>query len=58
MQPRQEATLAQPLQCDVQRLSCKTQELRATASEFAAPKPDLDAKAKKNRCWSTFYKDF
>ena len=25
MQPKQEATLTQPLQCDVQRLSCKTQ---------------------------------
>ena len=26
----------------------------ATASELAAPKPDLDAKAKKRRFWSTF----
>ena len=25
MQPKQEATLTQPLQCDLQRLSCKTQ---------------------------------
>jgi len=25
MQPRQEATLTQPLHCDLQRLSCKTQ---------------------------------
>ena len=30
-------------------------ELRATASEIAAPKPDFDAKAKK-RFWSTFWK--
>ena len=30
-----------------------TIELRATASEIAAPKPDLDAKAKKRRFWST-----
>ena len=31
-----------------------TIELRATASETAAPKPDLDAKAKKRRFCSTF----
>ena len=31
-----------------------TIELRATASEIAAPKPDLDAKATKRRVWSTF----
>ena len=43
-------------QCGLQWLSCKTQsiELRATASETAAPKPDLDAKAKKRRFCSTF----
>ena len=34
-----------------------TIELRATASETAAPKPDLDAKAAKRRFWSTFWKD-
>ena len=33
-----------------------TIELRATAS--VAPKPDLDARAKKRRFWSTFEKDF
>ena len=31
-----------------------TKELRATGSEIAAPKPDLDARAKKRRFWSTF----
>ena len=31
-----------------------TIELRATASEIVAPKPDLDARAKKNRFWNTF----
>ena len=31
-----------------------TIEIRATGSEIAAPKPDLDAKAKKRRFWSTF----
>ena len=31
-------------------------ELHATASEIAAPKPDLDAKAKKRRFWSTILK--
>ena len=29
-------------------------ELRTTASEIVAPKPDLDARAKKSRFWSTF----
>ena len=31
-----------------------TIELRATASEIVAPKPDLDARAEKRRFWSTF----
>ena len=31
-----------------------TIELRATGSEIAGPKPDLDARAKKRRFWSTF----
>ena len=31
-----------------------TIELRATASEIVAPKPDLDARAKKRQFWSTF----
>ena len=31
-----------------------TIELRATVSEIAPPKPDLDAKAEKRRFWSTF----
>ena len=31
-----------------------TIELRATASEIVGPKPDLDARAKKRRFWSTF----
>ena len=35
-----------------------TIELRAAASEIAAPKPDLDAKTRKRRFWSTFWKDF
>ena len=34
-----------------------TIKLRATASEIAAPKPDLDAKAKKRRFWSTLKKN-
>ena len=33
-----------------------TEELRATASEIAAPQPDLDAKAKKRRFWSSIFK--
>ena len=35
-----------------------TRELRAMASEIVTPKPDLDARAKKRRFWSTFSKDF
>ena len=31
-----------------------TTELRAKALEIAAPQPDLDAKGKKTRFWSTF----
>ena len=31
-----------------------TIELRATGSEIVGPKPDLDARAKKRRFWSTF----
>ena len=54
MEARHEATLTQPLQCDLQN----TIELRATASEIAASKPDLDAKATKRRFWSTFQKEF
>ena len=33
-------------------------EIRATGSEIAAPKPDLDAKAEKRRFWSTFLRIF
>ena len=42
-----------PMRSAVTRLQ-NTIELRATASETAAPKPDLDAKAKKRRFCSTF----
>ena len=35
-----------------------TIELRATGSQIVAPKPGLDAKAKKRRFWSTFQKNF
>ena len=55
-QPRRQATLTQPLHCDLQRLSCKAQlEPRARTLEIAAPKPDLDAKAKKT-IWKHFLK--
>ena len=33
-----------------------TIELRATASEIVAPKPDLDARAEKLYFWSVFFK--
>ena len=35
-----------------------TIKLRATASEIAAPKPDLDAKAKKDDCEALFKRTF
>ena len=35
-----------------------TRELRAMASEIVAPKPDLDARAKKRRFWRDFLKRF
>ena len=35
-----------------------TIELRAKASQIVAPKPDLDAKAKKRRFWRAFSKKF
>ena len=38
--------------------SQKTIELRATASEIVAPKPDLDARAKKNDFEALFKKIF
>ena len=31
-----------------------TKKIRAMASEIVAPKPDLDARAKKRQFWSTF----
>ena len=35
-----------------------TIELRATASEIVAPKPDLDARAEKLYFWSVFNEEF
>ena len=52
-QPWHQATLTQPLQSAKTKLQNRI-ELRAKASEIAAPKPDLDVKAKKRRFWSTF----
>ena len=53
------ATARSNLDAAITMRSAKTElpntiELRATGSEIAAPKPDLDAKAKKRRFWSTF----
>ena len=47
----------QPLQCDRQRLQ-NTTKLRAPASEIAAPKPNLDAKAQKKDFEAVFKSDF
>jgi len=59
MQPRHQATLTQPFQCDLQRLELQnTIELHTTASEIAAPQPDLDAKAKKEDFEALFTKNF
>ena len=57
------ATVRSNLDAAITMRSAKTAlqntiELRATASEIVAPKPDLDARAKKIRFWSTFQKDF
>ena len=35
-----------------------TKQLRTTATQIAAPKPDLDAQAEKRRFWRTFKKEF
>ena len=59
MQPRQEAAAItmRSAKTELQN-TIKVIELRATALEIAAPKPDPDAKAKKRRrFWSTFEKD-
>ena len=57
------ATVRRNLDAAITMRSAETElqntiELRATASEIVAPKPDLDARAKKRRFWSTFKKDF
>ena len=54
MQPQHEATLTQPLQCELQN----TIELRATALEIVAPEPDFDARAKKKTILKHFLKGF
>ena len=53
------ATVRRNLDAAITMRSAETElqntiELRATASEIVAPKPDLDARAKKRRFWSTF----
>ena len=57
------ATVRRNLDAAITMRSAETElpntiELRATASEIVAPKPDLDARAKKRRFWSTFYTGF
>ena len=58
MQPQHEATLTQPLQWSAEIEFQNTIELRATASEIVAPKPDLDARAKKKTILKHFLKGF
>ena len=53
------ATARSNLDAAITMRSAKTElqntiELRATGSEITGPKPDLDARAKKRRFWSTF----
>ena len=53
------ATARSNLDAAITMWSAKTElqntiELRATGSEIVGPKPDLDARAKKRRFWSTF----
>ena len=57
------ATARSNLDAAITMRSAETQlqntiELRATASEIVAPKPDLDARAEKVEFWSVFYKEF
>ena len=54
IQPKQEATLTQTTMRSADTELQNTIELRATASEIVASKPDLDARAKKRRFWSIF----
>ena len=50
MQPQHEATLTAAITMRSAETEFQnTIELRATASEIVAPKPDLDARAKKRR---------
>ena len=58
MQPQHEATLTQPFQCAAETELQNTIELRATASEIVAPKPDLDARAKKDDFEALFKRIF
>ena len=59
MQPRHRATLTQPRQFDLQRLSCKTLELPAMVSEIAAPKPDgCRRQSRKKTILKHFLKEF
>ena len=56
MQPLHQATLMQPLQCDLQRLSCKTQKnyMQVQWRRKLQLQNRIDAKATKRRFWSTF----
>ena len=57
MQLQQRGTLTQPFHCDLQTLSCETQENGNTRLQrFPAPKPDLDAKAEQRRFLKRFSK--
>ena len=59
MQPQHEATLTQPLQCDLQRAELQnTIEIRATASEIAAPKPDRRQSRQKDDFEALFKRNF
>ena len=59
MQPQHRATLTQPLLTTIPSADTELQttiELRAKVSEIAAPKPDLDAKAKKTNDFEALFK--
>ena len=58
MQPKHEATLTQPLQCDLQRLNCKAQQNDAQRRLNWTSKTGSRRKREKKIFWSTFKKYF
>ena len=58
IQPRRPATLTQPLQCDLQKLSCKTQSKYAQRRWNCSSKTGSRRQSEKRRLWSTLKRNF